>query len=215
MACVGSDSHRSLAHREDATAESGKDAAAAGHSHGSVVDHEEDPHEAAGGNLEEALVSLEGEIPGLLGHAGGHDVTTGVAEVAAESEDGSGDEPHEGAAGGGSAGEAADAGGELGSALSESGKGHADAADEGEEVEDEAPEEPGDHLVVHGEGRHNASVHQGSSIRGEGLLASDDTVPGLGVGVVETVDSEVGHHGDETTEAGATAQGGAGQCEAT
>ena len=106
MCCCGSTTlllSESLEASQDGAAKSNEETATAGGSHGAVVDHEEDPHEATRGNLVKSGVSLKLCGPLFISSTGGDNVATGVTEVLAESEDGAGNEPAEGTAGGGGA----------------------------------------------------------------------------------------------------------------
>ena len=113
LCCCGSTTllcSESLEASQDGAAKSNEETATAGGSHGAVVDHEEDPHEATGGNLEKVVgVTLNESGPSFIIEAGSWDVATGVTEVLAESEDGAGNEPAEGTAGGGGAQKSAEA----------------------------------------------------------------------------------------------------------
>jgi len=112
LCCCGSTTllcSESLEASQDGAAKSNEETATAGGSHGAVVDHEEDPHEATRGNLVKSGVSLKLCGPLFISSTGGGNVATGVTEVLAESEDGAGNEPAEGTAGGGGAQKSAEA----------------------------------------------------------------------------------------------------------
>ena len=61
--------------------------------------------------------------------------------------------------------------------------------EDGQQVDDEAPEEPGDHLVVHWDRRYNASACELFSSSGKDLPLIGSAVPSLCIGVGECVDS--------------------------